>query len=423
MNQTPSSNLSGHSSGNADTPLGQHDDAGDATTNPYSAAYQGGQVPDLDANAPLLKSSEAQRLNRKALFFLAGIIGLLVLMTALMLRSATSSDDMAAKPREETIVIPELPRGSATNASAESMAEPIELAATNPAMEEQLPPLPPPDIRMPPSQPSDFPLTALPRQPTLAERRTNTADPAAPTALASPDAYAQAMLAGLQANPANTAGNSNPAALPPGGDASSAKFLNNPDALLVRGTYIRCVLETRIVTDIPGFTSCVVTEPVYSINGRRLLLPKGSKLAGKYNNSDPDGPRIAVIWDRITTPNGMDVSMASPGIDNLGGAGHPGDYDAHWMSRMTAALMISLVSDAFKYAGAKHGPETSSISNGVVVQTPFESNTARTVERLANHALDRSINRPATVTINQGTVVNVYVAKDVDFSGVLARNR
>jgi type IV secretion system protein VirB10 len=29
------------------------------------------------------------------------------------------------------------------------------------------------------------------------------------------------------------------------------------------------------------------------------------------------------------------------------------------------------------------------------------------------------MNRPATVTINQGTVVNVYVAKDVDFSSVL----
>jgi type IV secretion system protein VirB10 len=55
----------------------------------------------------------------------------------------------------------------------------------------------------------------------------------------------------------------------------------------------------------------------------------------------------------------------------------------------------------------------------VVTQTPFESNTARTMERLANQALDRSINRPATVTINQGTVVNIYVARDVDFSAVL----
>jgi type IV secretion system protein VirB10 len=129
-----------------------------------------------------------------------------------------------------------------------------------------------------------------------------------------------------------------------------------------------------------------------------------------------------VIWDRITTPNGIDVNMASPGVDNLGGAGHPGDYNAHWGSRIASALLISLISDAFSYAAAENGPRTTTISNGNVLETPFESTTARTMERLANQALDKSINRPPTVTINQGTVVNVYVSKDVDFTGVLARN-
>jgi type IV secretion system protein VirB10 len=43
------------------------------------------------------------------------------------------------------------------------------------------------------------------------------------------------------------------------------------------------------------------------------------------------------------------------------------------------------------------------------------------MERLANQALAKAANRPATVTVPQGTVLNVYVARDVDFSGVLAR--
>ena len=89
-------------------------------------------------------------------------------------------------------------------------------------------------------------------------------------------------------------------------------------------------------------------------------------------------------------------------------------------TRVGAALMISLISDAFKYAGETHGPRTTTVSNGVITQAPFDSNTARTMQRLANQALDRSVSRPATVTINQGTVVNIYVAKDVDFSAVLA---
>ncbi len=255
-----------------------------------------------------------------------------------------------------------------------------------------------------------------PRALTLMERRMHNNEDVSGQG-APPNPYTQALLAGMPAPPPGAAQEAPPAVRE---DASSAQFINNPDALLVRGTYVRCVLETRIVTDIPGFTSCVVTEPTYSINGRSLLLPKASKVSGRYD-TDANGPRVAVVWDRITTPNGIDINMASPGVDNLGGAGHPGDYDAHWPSRISAALMISLISDVFKYEGGKHGPRTTTVSNGVVTQAPFDSNTARTMERLANQALNRSISRPATVTINQGTVVNIYVAKDVDFSGVLAR--
>lgn len=207
----------------------------------------------------------------------------------------------------------------------------------------------------------------------------------------------------------------------PSGRKGSAQFLNNPDALLVRGTYIRCVLAMRIVTDIPGFTSCMVAEPVYSINGRRMLVPKGSRILGRYD-TEATGPRVAVVWDRITTPTGIDINMTSPGVDGLGGAGHPGKYSAHWPSRIASALLVSLISDVFKYEGEKHGPtSTAYYGNGAVVEQPFESNTARTLQRLADQAVDRSASRPATVTINQGTVLNVYVAQDIDFTEVLPR--
>lgn len=208
----------------------------------------------------------------------------------------------------------------------------------------------------------------------------------------------------------------------PGTDvATSAQPLLNADTLMLRGTFIRCVLETRIVSDIPGFTSCVVTEPVYSFTGRRLLLPKGSKVLGRYD-SGPVGDREAVIWDRVVTPNGVDVNMASPGVDNLGGSGHPGYLNSHWGSRIGSALLISMLSDAFKYEGEKHGPTSTNISDGgVVTQSPYQSNTAQTLQDLSGQAVQASANRRPTLTINQGTVVNIYVAKDVDFSGVVAR--
>jgi len=211
---------------------------------------------------------------------------------------------------------------------------------------------------------------------------------------------------------------------PPSDDArnrpTSARALRHPDALLVRGTVLRCVLSTRIISEADGYTSCMLTEPVYSINGRTLLLARGSKIYGTYQ-ARPKGDRIEVVWDRVTTPDGIDVSMSSPGVDNLGSAGVPGHLDSHWASRITSAVMVSLLSDAFKYAAAENGPSTATVSQGVVVVSPYESNTARTLDRIANQAAEKAMSRGATVTINQGTVINVYIARDVDFTEVLGR--
>jgi len=371
------------------------------------------EAADLDAAEPLLRSSELQRLNRKAIVFLAGIVALLVVSAMWMLSGPGHGSQAAARPTEK-VVIPELPQARPAAEVPPIPVAPMPIAPLPSTASGQALPAQRSGASMPGIS---GPGPDLPHELSLRERREG-AGVIASAQPATADPYTQALLAGMPPPPP---GMREPvAATPARSDASEARSLQHPDALLVRGTYLRCVLETRIVTDIPGFTSCVVTEPVYSINGRNMLLPKGSKISGRYD-SDANGPRIAVLWDRITTPTGLDIRMASPGVDNLGGAGHPGDYDAHWPARVGAALMISLISDVFKYEGETHGPRSTTVSNGLVIQTPFESNTARTMERLADMALDRSVNRPATITINQGSVVNVYVAKDVDFSAVLPR--
>lgn len=363
-------------------------DANQGETNPYFGGGRGQDEPDLDADAPVLRSSDVQRLNRKALVFLAGIIALLAVMTFWLLGRSQDDEPRAPQPqRQQPVAVPDLPQD----------VPPLPASA----VETDVPPLPVLPEGDGATASGAGPDQASPQKPSVVERR----------------------IAGLEGSSAGgTTGGGAAVAQATATDASSAQYLRNPDALLVRGTYLRCVLETHIVTDVPGFTSCIVTEPVYSINGRTLLLPKGSKILGQYDQG-ADIARVAVVWDRIITPTGIDVSMKSPGVDGLGGAGHPGDYDGHWASKITSALLISLISDAFSWAAAEHGPPATATVVGpggaTVIEQPFESATARSMERLANQALQRSASRPGTVTINQGTVVNVYVARDVDFSGVL----
>lgn len=381
------------------------------SNNPYSGQYTQAPAPDLDSSAPQLRANDTRRTNRRAMALLGGMVALLIVAVLLIVNTMSRRHDTPAKSREETLNVPLAPTPVPAEGSQATprLPEPIALAPKQPP---QLPPQMP--LPTPPPEP---------RGPTLMERRMMTGDTAAQAGGLGgqpgagnnqQNAYSQAMTA-IQGARGSRPGS--PDALP---DVSNAQPLNGPDTLMLRGTFIRCVLQTRIVTDYPGFTSCAVTEPVYSFTGRRLLLPKGSKVLGKYE-MEPTTNRVYVIWDRIVTPNGIDVNMASPGVDNLGGSGHPGYYNAHWPSRIGAALLISMLSDAFKYEAAEHGPRQTTISNGVVTQSPFESNTATTLQNIANQAVQRAANRPATVTINQGTIVSIYVAKDVDFSGVVAR--
>ncbi len=364
-------------------------------SNPYSNQYRQDQGPDLDANAPTLRSSDLRRMNRRALFYLVAIV-LLLLAVAFWLIKGPSSKAPAPK-QAETITVPAAPPAPRALPQL-PVAPPVQAIPLNT-------PTPP----LPVASQTARPQPAKEPGPTLLQRR----------------------LAETQGSPAPEMSQT-PAVTPPRnpGDAmeemedakTSAEPLRNPDTIMVRGTFIRCVLQTRIISDFPGFASCVVTEPVYSFTGKRLLLPKGSKVLGKYRSSPVIGDRLAVVWDRIITPTGIDVNMSSPGVDDLGSSGNPGYLDSHWGSRISAALLISMLSDGFSYEAAEHGPKTTSLAgNGVAVESPFQSNTAQTLQNLASQAVQKAAQRPATVTINQGTIIDVYVAKDVDFSGVVSK--
>lgn len=370
-------------------------------------SYYIGPQAALDANAPVLDQREAQRLNRKALVFIGFILLLVFAIIFAMMRWSSKPEEA---PKVRQVSAPKLPESLQVNRDP-----PLPLPPPPEQAPQQAPPLPmqePPPLPVLPQGPGDSASAAgggrsAARKPTLVERRI--------AGLRSGSGQAGAAPA-----PAGSAGAS--AARVGRQAAEVAARLPHPDTLLIRGTYLRCVLETRIITTVDGYTSCVLTEPVYSFNGRHLLLPKGTKIFGSYKAGD-DQDRVPVVWDRVVTPAGLDVAISSPGVDNLGGAGHPGHYNAHWGSRVMSALLISLLSDGFKWAAAEHGPRNVNTITGTwgatVIDSPFQSATAKTMEELAAQALSKSARRRPTVTINQGSIINIYVAKDVDFTNVL----
>ena len=196
------------------------------------------------------------------------------------------------------------------------------------------------------------------------------------------------------------------------------------DYVVVRGTNINCVMDSRLISDVSGQTSCTLNTNVYSMNGAYRLIPKGSRLSGTYRGGTGDNDRLAVIWDRILTPGGIDVGISDPGTDVMGGTGVPGEFDGHWFKKLSTAVMVSLAGDIFKLGAVKYGPTISTTTVDTAtglkteVKTPFESVTVDTLSTIPGQITAKTLATPGTVTVMQGQLINVTTTRDIDFRQV-----
>ncbi|MCK9468075.1 MAG: type IV secretion system protein VirB10 [Porticoccaceae bacterium] len=190
-----------------------------------------------------------------------------------------------------------------------------------------------------------------------------------------------------------------------------AGHLSDRNFLLAKGSFIDCVLQTRLDSTVPGMTACVVTRNIYSDNGKVLLIERGSTVSGEYQANMRQGQeRIFVLWSRIKTPHGVVINLDSPGTDPLGGAGLPGYVETHFWKRFGGAIMLSMVGDIGDWISNK-------ASNGNPNRIQFD-NTSDGAQDMATEALRNTINIPPTLYKNQGEQVGIYVARDLDFSSV-----
>jgi type IV secretory pathway VirB10-like protein len=183
------------------------------------------------------------------------------------------------------------------------------------------------------------------------------------------------------------------------------------DYLLKRGTYISCVLKTRIVSDQAGFISCSVTENIYSANGENLLLPRGSDVLGEYKpKSLSNGKvRLHAVWDAVTTPEGIRVNLASPSTGRLGASGIGGHINNHYGKKVGIPVLLSLFRTAIDYRTLSLSGES-----GAYQQT----GTDAADDVLSDQIKQYEEIRP-TLTKQQGSTIGIMVARDVSFENVL----
>ena len=188
--------------------------------------------------------------------------------------------------------------------------------------------------------------------------------------------------------------------------AVNAQMLPTRRLLLPKGAFIDCALETAIDSTLAGMTTCIMATDTFSADGSVVLMERGTKLVGETRGQVQQGSTtVFVLWTEARTPAGVIVPLASPGTDELGRSGLPGQVNRHFLERFGAAILISVIDGAIQ-------AKVQSSGSGTVIYNPSTSTDVIT------EVLKSTVNIPPTVVKPQGDRIQVFVARDLDFRSV-----
>ncbi len=206
--------------------------------------------------------------------------------------------------------------------------------------------------------------------------------------------------------------------------------VGNLSYLIVQGKIIESVLETPINTNLLGPVRAVVSRDVYSEKGENVLIPKGSRLIGSFAQGAQNGQaRVAIQWTRIIMPNGYDINLQqAPAVDGLGQAGVNGEIHREFFGIIGNAVLLSIMNVSLAQAAEKqynvgsNQSQTTTNTDGSSVttnnSTPTQQAAQQQVQQLGSVTqqwFQQNFQVKPFVTINQGTVVKVFVNQDILF--------
>ncbi|MFC6281224.1 TrbI/VirB10 family protein [Polaromonas aquatica] len=188
-------------------------------------------------------------------------------------------------------------------------------------------------------------------------------------------------------------------------------YPTNSPYTLHQGKIIPAVLGRQINSDLPGEITAYVVSNVYdSLGNGALLIPQGSVLAGRYNSEvKPGQERVLFAFNRLIMPNGQSFDLpGAQGSDLAGAAGITGDVNNHFFKMFSASFFTAWLADRVK-------PQTTTA--GTTGLTTSVSPAGQVLVDVSKAILDRNRTIAPTISVEQGTRINVEVKKDMEFSG------
>ena len=189
-------------------------------------------------------------------------------------------------------------------------------------------------------------------------------------------------------------------------EVTRAEVIANPSHTVPQGTMIQAVTETALDSSLPGAIRAIVSEDVHAFDGSRVLIPRGSRLIGRYRSDVALAQsRVMVAWDRIILPDNQSVQISAYGGDDLGRSGTTGFVDTRFAERFGSAALISLIG-ALPAASAGQIEDEATADVASDVGSDLRDSTQSVMQ-------DYLAIKPV-IHVDQGTRITVMVDRDLE---------
>lgn len=177
--------------------------------------------------------------------------------------------------------------------------------------------------------------------------------------------------------------------------------------ILTTDTFIPAVLYSAINSEIPSKTVLAIVESdVVGFHGNNILIPRGSKLEGVYEQvEDKHARRMQITWFKITRPDGVLISLDAESADVQGASGVTGYLDQRLKDRYGGALLLSSINAMAQL----------SVQQNDVRQLAAVESFGREFGGLTAQIVRENINILPIITIKQGTRFNIRPLQNIYF--------
>ena len=217
------------------------------------------------------------------------------------------------------------------------------------------------------------------------------------------------------ANNANSIGSSGNTASPAGNQNAGISYIAPSAACLMPGTTIPAMLYSGINTDTPGQITAIIQADVYdTATQSAVLIPAGSQLIGKFENSNTANGRVNLTFSTIIMPDGgaYIVGDAMIAVDKKGYGGVAGKVNRHTGRAVSGGILTSAMAALGSMAAGNTNNDSNTYSAGQLAMQGAMANMINTSSKL----FEKGMNVNATTVVEPGYEFNVYITQPIIFN-------